>query len=211
MKFSPHWRVLSVGAALALPAMAGVSLAQAPAAPAPSPPPASPLGGQSKSPVDISSEGLEVIQPEHVYIYTGNVEVVQDDTRIRTPKMWIYTKDKTAPGAKPAGAPVAGQPDLGNVDHIDAQGPVYYVTSTQNARGDHGHYDGPTDTITLEGNVVLVQGKSVGKGDKLVIDRKTGVSNLIASNPKTPSGRIRTILYPNQQPAAGQPAPKKPS
>jgi lipopolysaccharide export system protein LptA len=80
------------------------------------------------------------------------------------------------------------------------------VTPTQNARGDHGHWDANTDTITLDGNVVLAQGKSVGKGDHLIMNRKTGVSHLTSDHPNTPSGRIRTILYPQQQTAAAAPA-----
>jgi len=180
----------------------------APAAPPPAaaaPVETSPLGGNSKSPVDVSSDNLEVIQPQHVYIYTGNVEAIQDDARLRSPKIFVYTKEKPANGAPKAASPMG--PDMGNVDHMDAEGPVYYVTPTQNARGDHGHWDANTDTITLDGNVVIAQGKSVGKGDHLIIDRKTGVSHLIADNPRTASGRIRTILYPQQQtPAAGAPA-----
>jgi lipopolysaccharide export system protein LptA len=170
----------------------------------------SPLGGNSKSPVDITADNLEVIQPQHVYIYTGNVEAIQDDSRIRTPKLFVYTKEKPTNGAPKPAAPMGG-PDMGSLDHMDAEGPVYYVTPTQNARGDHGHWDADTDTITMDGNVVLAQGKSVGKGDKLIINRKTGVSNLIASDPKAASGRIRTILYPQQQtPAAGAPAAAAP-
>jgi lipopolysaccharide export system protein LptA len=186
--------------------------AQAPA-PAPAPAATSPLGGNSKSPVDVTADNLEVIQPQHVYIYTGNVEAIQDDARLRSPKIFIYTKEKPAPanGAPKPASPMAG-PDMGSIDHMDAEGPVYYVTPTQNARGDHGHWDADTDTITLDGNVVLAQGKSVGKGDHLIIDRKTGISHLIADNTKSPSGRVRTILYPQQQtPAAGAAAPAPPA
>jgi lipopolysaccharide export system protein LptA len=175
-----------------------------------SPPPAaapaatSPLGGNSKSPVDITSENLEVIQPQHLYIFTGNVEAIQDDARLRSPKIFVYTKEKQANGAPKAASSLTAGPDMGSVDHMDAEGPVYYVTPTQNARGDHGHYDANTNVITLDGNVVLAQGKSVGKGDHLIINRATGVSNLTSDNPKTASGRIRTILYPQQQtPPAG--------
>jgi lipopolysaccharide export system protein LptA len=187
--------------------LSATASAQAPPSPAPAAPAStSPLGGNSKSPIDVTSDSLEVIQPQHVRIYTGNVEAIQDDTRIRSPKIFIYVKDKAANGApKPA---ASGEPDLGSsVDHMDAEGPVYYVTPTENARGDHGHYDAASNTITLDGNVVLAQGKSVGKGDHLIINRTTGVYNLTSDNPKTASGRVRTILYPQQQaPAAGAPA-----
>jgi lipopolysaccharide export system protein LptA len=210
----PLARESAGAAAIVALLLSAAVLAQGAAAQAPATPPAapatSPLSGGSKSPVDVTADNLEVIQPQHVYIYTGNVEAVQDDSRIRTPKLFIYTKEKPANGApKPASS--TGAPEMGSIDHMDAEGPVYYVTSTQNARGDHGHWDADTDTITLDGNVVLAQGKSVGKGDKLIIDRKTGVSNLIATNPKTATGRIRTILYPQQQAPAAGAAPAKPS
>jgi lipopolysaccharide export system protein LptA len=213
----PLARESASAAAIVTLLLSAMVLAQGAAAQAP--PPATPpapaggslLGGNSKSPIDITTDSLEVIQPQHVYIYTGNVEAIQDDARLRSPKIFIYTKEKPATGApKPASA-MAG-PDMGSIDHMDAEGPVYYVTPTQNARGDHGHWDADTDTITLDGNVVLAQGKSVGKGDHLIINRKTGISNLIANNPKSASGRVRTILYPQQQtPATPAPPAGKPS
>jgi len=208
----PMARESAVATAIATLLMSAALLTQGAAAQAPAaaPAPTSPMGGNSKSPIDITTDNLEVIQPQHVYIYTGNVEAIQDDSRLRTPKLFVYTKEKQTNGAPKAASSAAG-PDMGSVDHMDAEGPVYYVTPTQNARGDHGHWDADTDTITLDGNVVLAQGKSVGKGDKLIIDRKTGVSHLIASNPKAASGRVRTILYPTQQTPPPSPATGKPS
>ncbi len=172
-----------------------------PPAPAASAPGISP--GASKNPVDITAEGLDVFQPQHLSIFKGNVEATQDQARLRTPELRVYSKDKSqTPGAKPSPAASGVAPQMGSIDHMEAAGPVYYITPTENARGDHGEYLADPDTITLTGNVVLVQGKSVGKGDKLVINRKTGESNLISYTPKTVTGRVRVILYPQQQPAA---------
>jgi lipopolysaccharide export system protein LptA len=196
---------LSQGAAAQSPAPA----ASAPAGSGPAA--TSPMGGNSKSPIDVTSDTLEVIQPQHVRIYSGNVEVIQDEMRIRSPKILIYTKEKPANGAaKPTSSPGS---DMDNsIDHIDAEGPVYYVTPTQNARGDHGHYDGVANIITLDGHVVLAQGKSVGKGDHLTINRTTSVYNLTSDNPKSAMGRIRTILYPQQQtPPAAAPTAAPPA
>jgi lipopolysaccharide export system protein LptA len=194
---------------LAAAALTQGAAAQAPPPAAPTAPPTSPLGGNSKSPIDVTSDTLEVIQPQHVRIYTGNVEAIQDDMRIRSPKIFIYTKDKPTAGAPKAAASTGSDGD-NSIDHMDAEGPVYFVTPTQNARGDHGHYDGPTNTITLDGHVVLAQGKSVGKGDHLIINRTTGVYDLTSDHPKTATGRIRTILYPQEQTPAAGAAPAKP-
>lgn len=217
MKGSPRLAALA-----ALAASGGVGLdvfaEAAPAPPAASPAAASPaaagatpLGASSNAPIDITADGSQIFQPQRLVIFKGNVEAIQDQTRLRTPELRIYYKPKapTAPGAKPPAATGAPADNMGSIDHIVALGPVYYITPTQNARGDAGLYEADPDTITLTGNVVLVQGKSVGRGDKLVINRKTGESNFIADPGKATNGRVRVILYPNQQP--GQPGGKAPA
>lgn len=192
----------------------GAALAHAPAAVPPAPPPA-PMGGigphNPSAPIDISADGVDIFQPQRLIVYKGNVEAISDDTRLRTPELRVYYKPKAAaaPGAKPVattGGPIS---ESDSIDHIEAAGPVYYITPTETARGDHGTYVADTTTYTLTGNVVVVQGKSVGKGDRLVMNRTTGESNLYADHPQAPTQRVRMILYPNQQTAAGaKPAPK---
>ncbi len=208
--------LLAAGAAFALPpepasAPKGAHVAAAP------PPPAAPANGlpgitpdgKSNSPIDITSEGVEMIQPQHLTIFRGNVEATSDQTRIRTPEMRVFSKPKPA-GA--AGQPAAtttpfGADQSGGVDRIEATGPFYYITPTENARSDYMVYESGPNTITLTGHVVLAQGKSVGKGDKLIIYRATGQNQLISNSPQTAGGRVRVILYPQQQAAA---APAKP-
>ena len=166
--------------------------------------------GKSSEPIDITSEGVEMIQPQHLTIFKGNVEAIQDQTRVRTPEMRVYSKPKPAgaPG-QPAGTTTPfGADQSGGVDRIEATGPFYYITPTENARSDYMVYESGPNTITLTGHVVLAQGKSVGKGDKLIIYRATGQNQLISNSPQTSDGRVRVILYPQQQAAA---APAKPA
>ena len=217
--------VLSLGAAL-LAAGAAFALPPEPAsAPrgahvAAAPPPAAPSStgtpgltpGTSNDPIDITSEGVEVIQPQRLTIFKGNVEETQGTQRLRTPELRVYYKAKTqAPGqaAAPAGGGTSpfGADQTGGIDHIEAAGPVYYITPSENARGDYMTYVKDTDVITLTGHVVLAQGKSVAKGDKLIMYRSTGQNQLISNSPQTADGRVRVILYPQQQAAA---APAKP-
>ena len=146
-----------------------------------------------------------MFQPQHLTIFKGNVEATQDTARLRTPELRVYNKPKAA-GVQTASAGSPFGSESGGIDHIEAAGPVYYITPTQNARGDHLLYEATPDIITMTGNVVLVQGKSVGKGDKLIMYRKTGQNQLISNSPQTPTGRVRVILYPQQQPAPGAPA-----
>jgi lipopolysaccharide export system protein LptA len=210
------------GHALALPpepasAPAGAHVAAPPPAAAgagaPSTPGITPLGN-SRAPMDITAEGVEVRQPEHLTIFKGNVEVINDTTRLRTPQLFVWNKPKAAatPG-QPQSAASSGPigADSGSIDHIEAQGPVYYITPTQNARGDFMRYEADPDIITLTGHVVLVQGKSVAKGDKLIMYRKTGQNQLISDTPQSPTGRVRVILYPQDQQQKTAAAAKPPA
>ncbi|MGC1300949.1 MAG: LptA/OstA family protein [Caulobacteraceae bacterium] len=187
------------------PAGAGASAA---AAPASSGGAAGITPGPSNAPVDITADGTEVFQPQRLVIYRGNVEAIQENTRVRTPELRIYNKPKSGqPGGPPAAAAAPGTlgADTGGIDHIEAAGPAYYITPTENARADHMLYEKDSDTITMTGNVVLVNGKNVGTGEKFVMDRKTGHDQLYAS---TSTKRVRTILYTQQQQPNGQPAAK---
>ena len=209
----------SVAAALSL--TAGGAVAQRKAAPAkPAPPPAkaapavpvaaAPLAtadpksggfGSSKEPIDISANKTDVFQPEHRVVYTGEVEALQGQQRLRTPQLTLFFAEKEG-APKAATKTSGGGGGFGQIQRMVAEGPVYLVTPTQQAKGDHGVYDAPADTITLTGNVVLMQDKNVSQGDRLVIDQKSG-HTVLTSNA---SNRVRGVFYPQDKDAPGAPA-----
>ena len=177
------------------------------AAPAPAGKPgesSTPLFGASNEPIDITSDNSEQFRTERRAVWYGNVEVVQGTSRMRTPRLTVFysARDPNAPKL-PAGDPNA---DIGHIERVEADGPVYYMTPTQKAKGDHGTYVGADDTITLTGNVVLVQDKNVATGDKVVIEQKTGHSTLTSKSGN--KQRVRAVLYPqNNSTAANGNAP----
>lgn len=178
---------------------AAPSVTAAPPAPADT----KPVGGigDSRLPLDISAENTEQFQQERKAVWWGNVETVQGTSRMRTPRLTTYFAPRDPNAPKPA--PGAVDSGMGQVQRVEAEGPVYYTTPTQQAKGDHATYVAADDTITMTGNVVLVQGKDVATGDKLVIQQKTGHSTL-TSNTGTPH-RVRAVLYPNQTQNGAQP------
>ena len=159
--------------------------------------------GQPGSPIDISAKSTQVFQLENRVVYQGDVEALQGTDRLRTPQLTIWFNKNNAVKAP---APPPGQPSVGPVDRMEAEGPVYFVTATQNAKGDHGSYSAADDTITLTGNVVLTQDKNVSTGDKLIIHQKTGLATL--SSEKA-TGRVRGVFYneDKNKPANSAPAP----
>jgi len=161
-----------------------------------------PLSGNG-GPVDISADELEVVNAEHRAIWKGNVEAKQGESRMRTPLLNVFFGEKEGAAASAPAGGVAGQ-NWGAIERMEAEGPVYYVTPTQQARGDHGTYIAATDTITLTGNVVVAQDKNVLQGEKLVIETKTGRSTMVSTaKGRNASGRVRGVFYPNSSNAAG--------
>ncbi len=192
---------LAMAGAVALSASAQTATKTPPAA-ASGTVPATPGGlFTSGGPVDVGADQLQQFQNEGRLLYTGNVDVVQGTARLRAPLMNVYTAKK-APGA--AQAPQAG--DMGSIERIEVEGPLYYVTPTQQVKGDHGTYLAADDTITVTGNVTLLQGQDVLHGDKLVIEQKTGHSTLTTNSPGKGPQRVRGVFFPKDKPAPGSPA-----
>ena len=156
------------------------------------------LSPQSGAPVDITADQLDVQNQKCLAIYTGDAEALQDTSRLRANTINIY--NKTLPprsGAQNAGQP--GSANCGQLDRMEADGQVYYVTPNEVVKGDHAVYNADDKTITVTGDVVVSQGKNVTAGTKLVINTDSGVATM-ASNVtgRGKSGRVRTVVYPNQ-------------
>jgi lipopolysaccharide export system protein LptA len=117
------------------------------------------------------------------------------------------TSAKTEVKAGEEAKPAAGA-GLGNngtqISKIEAKGDVI-ITSEQDqtTTSDWALYDVPAQLVTVGGNVVLMQGKNVLKGDRLVIDLKTGESRFENPGNAAAPGRIRALFMPKQDAKSG--------
>ena len=198
--------VLALGAAsiLAVPLVA-VTWASAQPAPTAQPPAAKKSGGgfgfsSEGGPVDITADHSETFQQERMSVWEGNVVAIQGGDELRTPKLTVYFAERSGQAAQSASA----APDMGRIDRMEAEGPVFFITDTQRAQADHATYNAVSDTVTMVGNVVLLQDKNVVKGEKLVIEQKTGHSTLYDTTNQE-KGRVRGVFYPNSTPADPKP------
>ncbi|MEI9890341.1 MAG: LptA/OstA family protein [Caulobacteraceae bacterium] len=83
---------------------------------------------------------------------------------------------------------------------------MFYVTQTQTARGEHGVYDAAPDTVTMTGDVVVVQGKNVQRGDKMIMELKSGHTQVFSdAQGRNKPGRVRGVFYSENQGGEGQP------
>lgn len=183
----PSFVVVFAGVSLALVASA---LAQ----PASGPPNA--LQGFSQNrdqPVKIDAATLEVRDKDKVATFLGNVRVVQGDTTMHCETLVVYYDQGETPRAMKTAQPApAGQ---GKIRRLEAKGGVIVTQKDQTATGDTGELDMATNTVTLNGSVVISQGQNVVKGDRLVVDLTSGVSRVECG--KSTTCRVQALIQPN--------------
>ncbi len=155
----------------------------------------------SDQPIDIEADALEVDDRKKIATFTGNVSATQGNFNLRAREIQVsYTsRDNTATQSADAGA--AGPGANSQITRIDAKGKVLVTTNdNQTATSDWARFEVLTQLVTIGGNVVLSQGPNTIKGDRLVIDLKTGLSRFEndgqTAEGETPKQRLRAIFTP---------------
>ncbi len=181
-------------------------------------------GGDSKKPIDIESDRLEVDDQKHTATFIGNVSATQGDNNLKAPRLEVFYEkadqsqaagkggqaSKAAKPVKTAGAGAASDPvSGGQIKTIHAMGGKVVVTSTkdrQEATGDDAIFDVKAQLITMTGKeVFLTQNKNKVKGTKLVIDLATGKANIYQEcvQSTTPDGKSHCRIQASFQQQTG--------
>ena len=156
----------------------------------------------SNAPIDITANEAEVNNSKCMAIWKGAAEALQGDSRLRANTITVYEAAK--------GKDASGQPGCGATQKVVADGNVYYVTPTQNARGDRAVYTAADDEIVMTGDVIVVQGNNVARGDRLIIKVSTKRFTMESSARGAGAGsRVRGVFYPEKKDQTGS-APEKP-
>ena len=142
-------------------------------------------------PVQIEAGALEVRDKDKVATFSGNVKVVQGDTTMRSKSLVVFYEQQGQPSGAPAmKAATPGPGGSSQISRLEATGGVTVNQKDQTATGDKALFDMKSNTVTLQGNVVVSQGRNVMRGDKLVVNLTTGVSQVIAG----PSNRVNVLM-----------------
>jgi len=112
----------------------------------------------------------DILNKNGVTILSGQVDVRQGGTRILSDTMKIY-----------GGATGLGSSSGGDVSRIEATGNFYYLTPEQEVRGNNGVYTRESDTFTVTGDVILLQGENVVTGDTLIYNLQTEEARVVSS------------------------------
>lgn len=144
----------------------------------------------SEEPIQIEADRLEVRDEEKRAVYLGNVTVRQGETLLKTAELQVFY----AGGGQEPGAPGA------SLERIIANGRVIVQSQNRTATGDEAVFEMASETIVLTGNVVLTEDDNILRGERLVVDLKTGEAQM-------QGGRVQTILVPGraQEERGGEP------
>jgi lipopolysaccharide export system protein LptA len=176
------------------------------------------LGGDSKEPIKIDADKLDVLDKENKAVFSGNVVAVQGETTVRCTVMTVLYEGRGGPGgtagrpatpapapAAPAAAGASGQGNDSSIKRILCKGPVTVVSKTQAATSDNAEFDRANNVVIMTGNVALNDGPNVTRGEKLIYNTETGIANV-------QGGRVQGLFVPNAADAnkteAGKPGAK---
>jgi lipopolysaccharide export system protein LptA len=146
----------------------------------------------------VEADQMEFIDAEKKAVFTGNVDARRGDVKLTSETLTVFyrqrakgasegaasgatTSGATTSGASATaaeGAPAAPEGATGNlsgaeVTLLDAKGNVVIITPRERITGDWAKIDVPKDMLIVGGNVVLTQGTSVLRGQKLDVNLKT--------------------------------------
>ena len=173
-----------------------LAIAGAPLHAQPSKGPPNALQGFSQNrdqPVHIEAATLEVRDKDKVATFSGDVKVKQGDTGLRCKSLVVFYEGNDADG-KTLQAASPGPGGQQRIKRLEARGGVVVTHKEQTATGESGIFDMKTNTVTLNGNVVMTQGQNVLRGDRLVVDLTSGVSRVESG--KNGQGRVQGLFQP---------------
>ncbi|MES1154865.1 MAG: lipopolysaccharide transport periplasmic protein LptA [Pseudorhodoplanes sp.] len=155
-------------------------------------------------PVHIEAASLEVRDKDKVATFSGDVRVVQGDTNMRCQTLVVYYDQEKSPNNLKAADP--GPKGQQQIRRLEAKGGVTVTQKDQVATGETANFEMKTNTVVLNGNVVVTQGQNVLRGDRLVVDLTSGISHVESGKPGQ-GGRVQGLFVPKSSPEG---APEKP-
>jgi len=125
----------------------------------------------SRLPVEVTADNLDVNQDDGTAVFTGNVLIGQGEMRLSAPRVLVVYKS-----------------DQSGIEKLQATGGVTLVSGEDAAEAQKADYNIDSGMIEMQGSVLLVQGTNALTGDTMFVDTRAGTARV--------SGRVKTILQP---------------
>lgn len=117
---------------------------------------------RSEDPVEVQAEQLETFEEgeQRITILTGGVTVIRGKTKLTAKEIKLYSPLDSA--------------EADAFTRIEATGSIRATSGDQTLTGERATVDMKSETITVDGGVVLSQGSNVLRGARLVINLANG-------------------------------------
>lgn len=119
------------------------------------------LTADTRLPVEVTAENLSVNQADGTADFSGNVLVKQGEMRLQAGTIRV---EYSADGKE--------------ISRLHASGGVLLVNATDAAEAAEAVYTIATGEVVMTGNVLMTQGQTAIKGQRLVIDLKNGTGRM---------------------------------
>lgn len=136
----------------------------------------------SDDPIQIQADRLEVADQKGTAVFSGNVEIVQGSTLMKTSKLLVYYAKDSQGNSGPGG----------NVQRIEATGGVAVRSKDQHASANKAVVNMVTQIATLNGNVAVSQGTNIIQGCLVTVNMKTNDINVEPCAGK--GGRVQVLI-----------------
>ena len=133
----------------------------------------------TRAPVEVTADALQVNQSDGTALYTGNVVIAQGQMRLAAPRVLVVYSSEG-----------------GRIQRMEASGGVTLVSGSEAAEAQRADYDIEAGRVVMTGNVLLTQGPSALTAERMVVNLRDGTAQM--------SGRVRTVLQQDPD-AQGQP------
>lgn len=143
------------------------------------------------APIQIESDRLDIADDNGTAIFTGNVNVVQGKTVLKTGKLVVhYEKDGDG----------NAEPGASAIERLEASNKVLIQSEGQQASGDEATFDMKSEVLVIRGKeVVLTEGENIAVGCLLQINMQNGRAKLEGCNNGGQKKRPTIILNPKSR------------
>ena len=141
----------------------------------------------TNSGADTILDADDIVSSKGVITLTGQADIRQGDVRLLADKVQIYT-------AGQSGGAIASTSEI---DRVVATGNFYYLTGTQEVRGERGVFTQSDNNFVVTGNVILLQDDSVITGDRLIYNLDTEEARVVSECKGRKCGqrqRVRVLI-----------------
>ena len=128
----------------------------------------------ASAPVEITADSLSVDQETGIAVFSGNVLIAQGTLRLSAGSVEVVYDDAS-----------------GDITRLIAAGGVTFVTDTDAAEAQSATYDLAANSLVMNGDVLITQGRSAIGADSMTVNLTTGQAQL--------DGRVKTTLIQQGQ------------